>query len=83
VAKWSSSTRPRGSCAGADNGTYAAMKHASGRSPAAIRIRNQYGVRVLSVYPGRTATRCRKSCISSRDAATSCRIFFSRAMLLT
>ena len=42
---------------GADNGAYAATKHAL--HSLAISLRNEvnpYGVRVLSVYPGRTAT---------------------------
>jgi NADP-dependent 3-hydroxy acid dehydrogenase YdfG len=46
-----------GLVAGADNGTYAAMKHGLRSLAGSIRDHvNQYGVRVLSVYPGRTAT---------------------------
>jgi len=46
-----------GLVAGADNGAYAAMKHGLRSLAGSIRDHvNQYGVRVLSVYPGRTAT---------------------------
>ena len=42
---------------GADNGAYAATKHALHSLAASLRDEvNPYGVRVLSVYPGRTAT---------------------------
>jgi short-subunit dehydrogenase len=42
---------------GADNGAYAATKHALHSIATSLRDQvNPYGVRVLSVYPGRTAT---------------------------
>jgi short-subunit dehydrogenase len=42
---------------GADNGAYAATKHALHSIATSLRDEvNPYGVRVLSVYPGRTAT---------------------------
>lgn len=45
-----------GLLAGADNGAYAATKHGLRSLAGSIRDHvNQYGVRVLSVYPGRTA----------------------------
>jgi NADP-dependent 3-hydroxy acid dehydrogenase YdfG len=46
-----------GLVAGADNALYAATKHALRALAGSIRDHvNQYGVRVLSVFPGRTAT---------------------------
>jgi short-subunit dehydrogenase len=46
-----------GLAAGADNGLYAAMKHALRSLAGSVRDHvNQYGIRVLSVFPGRTAT---------------------------
>ncbi len=46
-----------GLAAGVDNGLYAATKHALRSLAGSIRDHvNQYGVRVLSVFPGRTAT---------------------------
>jgi NADP-dependent 3-hydroxy acid dehydrogenase YdfG len=46
-----------GLVAGADNGVYAATKHGLRSLAGSLRDHvNQYGVRVLSVYPGRTAT---------------------------
>jgi NADP-dependent 3-hydroxy acid dehydrogenase YdfG len=46
-----------GLVAGADNGVYAATKHALRSLAGSLRDHvNQYGVRVLSIYPGRTAT---------------------------
>jgi NADP-dependent 3-hydroxy acid dehydrogenase YdfG len=46
-----------GLVAGADNGVYAATKHGLRSLAGSLRDHvNQYGIRVLSVYPGRTAT---------------------------
>ncbi len=46
-----------GLAAGVDNGLYAATKHALRSLAGSIRDHvNRYGVRVLSVFPGRTAT---------------------------
>jgi NADP-dependent 3-hydroxy acid dehydrogenase YdfG len=46
-----------GLTAAADNGLYAATKHALRSLAGSIRDHvNQHGIRVLSVYPGRTAT---------------------------
>ncbi len=46
-----------GLTAGPDNGLYAATKHALRSLAGSIRDHvNQYGIRVLSVFPGRTAT---------------------------
>jgi short-subunit dehydrogenase len=46
-----------GLSAGADNGLYAATKHALRSLTGSIRDHlNRFGVRVLSVFPGRTAT---------------------------
>jgi NADP-dependent 3-hydroxy acid dehydrogenase YdfG len=46
-----------GLAAAADNGLYAATKHALRSLASSIRDQvNQHGIRVLSVYPGRTAT---------------------------
>jgi NADP-dependent 3-hydroxy acid dehydrogenase YdfG len=46
-----------GLVAGADNGLYAATKHALRSLAGSLRDHvNSYGVRVLSVYPGRTAS---------------------------
>jgi short-subunit dehydrogenase len=46
-----------GLTAGVDNGLYAATKHGLRSLAGSIRDQvNQYGIRVLSVFPGRTAT---------------------------
>jgi short-subunit dehydrogenase len=46
-----------GLAAGRDNGLYSAMKHALRSLADSVRDHvNQYGIRVVSVYPGRTAT---------------------------
>lgn len=50
-----------GLVARADNGLYAAAKHALRSLAESVRAHvNQYGVRVLSVYPGRTLTAMQK-----------------------
>ena len=46
-----------GLTAGADNGLYAASKHALRSIAGSIRDHvNPYGIRVVSIFPGRTAT---------------------------
>jgi NADP-dependent 3-hydroxy acid dehydrogenase YdfG len=48
--------------AGADNGLYAATKHALRSITGSIRDHvNPYGIRVISVFPGRTATRMQEA----------------------
>ena len=70
-----------GLAAGADNGLYAATKHGLRSLTGSIRDTvNPYGIRVLSVFPGRTATPMQEGVARVEQSHTGPRNCFSRTM---